>query len=119
MLPTTLYKHLAFPLVAVLLVAESGVASATTTTTTSIRGKQSTNENQSQTNGDYQHNDSSNNINTNNERCLVQSEHPDRMSSFPGWDQPLPSAWYSGCKYNDTVLRISMAPALSTIDSTV
>jgi len=31
-----------------------------------------------------------------NNICLEQSNHPDRMTSFPGWDQPLPSAWYSG-----------------------
>ncbi len=43
---------------------------------------------------------SNNNINNNNnESCLNQSTHPDRMTSFPGWDQPLPSAWYSGCEY--------------------
>ena len=24
-------------------------------------------------------------------------DHPDRMTSFPGWEGPLPSAWYSGC----------------------
>lgn len=28
--------------------------------------------------------------------CLDQEDHPDRMSFFPGYDQPLPSAWYSG-----------------------
>jgi serine carboxypeptidase-like clade I len=26
--------------------------------------------------------------------CL--GDHPDKMTSFPGWNQPLPSAWYSG-----------------------
>jgi hypothetical protein len=33
-----------------------------------------------------------------NSSCLAQADHPDRMTYFPGWDQPLPSAWYSGCK---------------------
>ena len=28
---------------------------------------------------------------------LPQEDHPDRMTSFPGWEGPLPSAWYSGC----------------------
>jgi serine carboxypeptidase-like clade 1 len=27
-------------------------------------------------------------------QCLQY--HPDRMKSFPGWNQPLPSAWFSG-----------------------
>jgi serine carboxypeptidase-like clade 1 len=31
-----------------------------------------------------------------NESCMLQSDHPDRMKSIPGWDQPLTSAWYSG-----------------------
>jgi hypothetical protein len=29
---------------------------------------------------------------------LDASDHPDRMITFPGWNQPLPSAWYSGCR---------------------
>mmetsp|Transcript_53203 Transcript_53203/g.59457 ORF Transcript_53203/g.59457 Transcript_53203/m.59457 type:complete len:572 (-) Transcript_53203:353-2068(-) len=36
------------------------------------------------------------NKNNNNESCLFQSGHPDRMKEIPGWDHPLPSAWYSG-----------------------
>jgi len=32
----------------------------------------------------------------NSKSCLAQADHPDRMTYFPGWDQPLPSAWYSG-----------------------
>lgn len=69
------FKYLVNP-IAILLLAGS-VASAT------IRRKQSSIDNQSQP--DSKH-----------ERCLLQSDHPDRMTSFPGWDQPLPSAWYSG-----------------------
>jgi hypothetical protein len=23
-------------------------------------------------------------------------DHPDKVTTFPGWNQPLPSAWYSG-----------------------
>ena len=30
-------------------------------------------------------------------------DHPDRMTSFPGWNQPLPSAWYSGCELCDVM----------------
>jgi hypothetical protein len=33
-----------------------------------------------------------------NSSCLDASDHPDRMITFPGWNQPLPSAWYSGCR---------------------
>ena len=41
-------------------------------------------------------NDSDNDVKVNGSSCLLQSDHPDRMTSIPGWDQPLPSAWYSG-----------------------
>lgn len=44
-------------------------------------------------NGDNGKNDNGNN---GGESCLSQSKHPDRMFEFPGWNQPLPSAWYSG-----------------------
>ena len=39
---------------------------------------------------------SDNDVKDNGSSCLLQSDHPDRMKSIPGWDQPLPSAWYSG-----------------------
>jgi hypothetical protein len=31
------------------------------------------------------------------EKCaLLRGDHPDRIFKFPGWNQPLPSPWYSG-----------------------
>lgn len=29
-------------------------------------------------------------------QCQDPAEHPDRMMTLPGWNQPLPSRWYSG-----------------------
>jgi hypothetical protein len=29
-------------------------------------------------------------------QCQDLAEHPDRMMTFPGWNQPLPSRWFSG-----------------------
>jgi hypothetical protein len=28
--------------------------------------------------------------------CCFRDDHPDRMAFFPGWNQPLPSKWFSG-----------------------
>ena len=44
---------------------------------------------------------SAENNNNNNEKCrasskIAASDHPDRVFSLPGFDQPLPSPWYSG-----------------------
>jgi carboxypeptidase C (cathepsin A) len=39
---------------------------------------------------------SSSSSSTIQDSCLDQPDHPDRMTSFPGYNQPLPSAWYSG-----------------------
>lgn len=29
-------------------------------------------------------------------KCQDLNDHPDRMTTLPGWNQPLPSRWYSG-----------------------
>ena len=75
---------------------------ATTVSSELIRRKQEPSQKESKyrnSKSEFRSNISSSS-NSKSKSCLDQSDHPDRMMSFPGWNQPLPSAWYSGCKYN-------------------
>ena len=83
-------RTIATTLFALLLLAKRGVLSIETATkSTTIRGV-----------GDdsRQHDPSDSELDNGNNKNDSLLDHPDRMKSFPGWDQPLPSAWYSGCK---------------------
>eukprot|EP00537_Pseudo-nitzschia_pungens_P010310 CAMPEP_0172389194 /NCGR_PEP_ID=MMETSP1061-20121228/6161_1 /TAXON_ID=37318 /ORGANISM="Pseudo-nitzschia pungens, Strain cf. pungens" /LENGTH=636 /DNA_ID=CAMNT_0013119301 /DNA_START=333 /DNA_END=2243 /DNA_ORIENTATION=+ len=86
----SLCRFLVAPLVVLLIAIAGSAASA------SIRsGNNNNSNNKKKTSGDRQHEKPQDDANA-KKRCLLQSDHPDRMTSFPGWDAPLPSAWYSG-----------------------
>mmetsp|Transcript_15704 Transcript_15704/g.39506 ORF Transcript_15704/g.39506 Transcript_15704/m.39506 type:complete len:589 (-) Transcript_15704:45-1811(-) len=92
---TLLRKHSSIATLWVLLLLSIGVPVSSETIR---RRSNDVNDSKPYSNGNANANDNGNDNDgdRNHESCLDQCSHPDRMTSFPGWNQPLPSAWYSG-----------------------